>query len=84
LLKDEQWRAGIRHSSDPELEMRWVPIVRVANTVEIAERAKELGGKVLIEPQVSASGGSIALLTDPSDALFIIQRWSANTSEQEK
>ena len=84
LLKDEQWRAGIRHSSDPELEMRWVPIVRVANTVEIAERAKELGGKVLIEPQVSASGGSIALLADPSDALFIIQRWSANTSGQEK
>jgi hypothetical protein len=32
LLKDERWRAGIRHSSDPEFEMRWVPVVRVADT----------------------------------------------------
>ena len=84
LMKNEQWRAGIRHSSDPELELRWLPVVRVADTEEIAVRAKEIGGKVLVEPQISASGGSIALLADPSGALFIIQRWPANTSGQEK
>lgn len=64
--------------------MRWVPAVRVANTEAIAAKAKELGGKVLVTPQVSASGGSVALLADPSAALFIIQRWTPNTPEQEK
>lgn len=84
LTKNDHWRAGIRHSADPELEMRWVPAVRVANTEAIAAKAKELGGKVLVAPQVSASGGSVALLADPSAALFIIQRWTPNTPEQEK
>jgi predicted enzyme related to lactoylglutathione lyase len=84
LTKDAQWRAGIRHSADPELEMRWVPAVRVASTEAIAAKVKELGGKVLVAPQVSASGGSVALLADPSAALFIIQRWTPNTPEQEE
>lgn len=83
LLKDEHWRAGIRYSSDPGLEVRWVPVVRVANTKKVADKAKLLGGKVVIKPQPSASGGSVALLADPSDGLFIIQRWHANSSEQE-
>jgi len=83
LLKNERWRAGIRHSSDPDLEVRWVPVVRVANTKKIADQVELLGGKVVIEPQPSASGGSVALLADPSDGLFIIQRWHANSSEQE-
>ncbi|MCK4508860.1 MAG: VOC family protein [Desulfuromonadales bacterium] len=83
LLKDEQWRAGIRDIKDSELEMRWVPVVRVADTEETAERAEQLGGKLLVGPRPTASGGSVALLSDPSDALVIIQRWSATTSEQE-
>ena len=84
LLKDEKWRAGIRHSAAPELEMRWVPAVRVASTEAIAAKAKELGGKVLVAPQVSETGGSVALLADPSAALFIIQRWTPPPPEQEK
>jgi predicted enzyme related to lactoylglutathione lyase len=83
LLKDEQWRAGIRDIKDSELEMRWIPVVRVADTEETAGRAEKLGGKLLVGPRPTASGGSVALLSDPSDALVIIQRWSATTSEQE-
>jgi hypothetical protein len=83
LLKDEQWRAGIRYLEDSELEMRWVPVVRVADTEETSARTEQLGGKVLVEPRATPSGGSVALLSDPSDALLIIQRWSATTSEQE-
>jgi predicted enzyme related to lactoylglutathione lyase len=83
LLKDEQWRAGIRFLDDSELEMRWVPVVRVADTEETAERAEQLGGKLLVGPRDTASGGSVALLSDRSDALVIIQRWSPTTPEQE-
>jgi predicted enzyme related to lactoylglutathione lyase len=83
LTKDEQWRAGIRYVENNELEMRWVPVVRVADTDDVAERAKQLGGKVLVEPRPTESGGSVALLSDPSDALLIIQRWTAPSPGQE-
>ena len=82
LLKDEQWRAGIRYVPDSEVQMRWVPVVRVADTEDTAERIKELGGEVLVGPRPTPSGGSVALLSDPSKALLIIQRWSATTSGQ--
>jgi len=82
LLKDEQWRAGIRNIEGRELEMRWVPVVRVTDTQETAERAEQLGGKLLVGPQATDSG-SVALLSDPSDALVIVQNWSTTTSEQE-
>jgi len=84
LLKDGHWRAGIRHLQNEEFEIRWVPVVRVADTEEIAERAQQLGGKVKVEPKPTADGGSVALLADPSDALFIIQRWSGETPGQEE
>ncbi|MDX2494974.1 MAG: VOC family protein [Desulfuromusa sp.] len=83
LLKDDNWRAGIRYIDDSELEMRWVPAVRVADTEDIAMRAKTLGGKVVVEPRPTESG-SVALLSDPSGALMIIQRWSAQPLEQEE
>ena len=84
LLKDEQWRAGIRNISDTDTTMRWVPVVRVADTEKTAEQAKELGGKLLVGPRPTPSGGSVALLSDPSGAPLIIQRWSATTFGQEK
>jgi predicted enzyme related to lactoylglutathione lyase len=84
LLKDDQWRAGIRNIKDSELVMRWIPVVRVADTKETAERSEELGGQLHVGPRDTASGGSVALLSDPSGALVIIQRWSATATEQEK
>ncbi len=83
LSKDEQWRAGIRFVDNSELEMRWVPVVRVVDTDEVAERAKQLGGKVLVDPRPTQDGGSVAVLSDPMNALLIIQRWTAPTSGQE-
>ena len=83
LSKNEEWRAGIRYVDDSDLEMRWVPVVRVADTEEVAERANQLGGKILVEPRPTQDGGSVALLSDRANALFIIQQWTAPTSGQE-
>jgi predicted enzyme related to lactoylglutathione lyase len=84
VLENDQWRAGIRYSTDSDLEMRWVPAVRVADTEAISARVKELGGKVTVEPMATSDGGSVGLLSDPSGALLIFQSWSASTSEEEK
>lgn len=83
LIRDDHWRAGIRYLDDSELEMRWVPVVRVADTEKKAEQVNKLGGKILYGPHPTQDGGSVALLSDPMDALLIIQRWTAPTSEQE-
>lgn len=84
LLRDGHWRAGIRYIEDDDLEIRWVPVVRVDNTEEIATRTKRLGGKVLVEPRPTESGGSVMLLSDPSGALLLAQRWSAEATKREK
>ncbi len=83
LMKDGKWRAGIRHSANSKLEMRWVPVVRVADTDEIVVKAKNLGGKILVEPRQTADGNRVSLLSDPSGALVIIERWSAKTTAAE-
>jgi predicted enzyme related to lactoylglutathione lyase len=84
MLKEENWRAGIRYSANSELEMRWVPVVRVADTNDIVARTEQLGGKVVVEPWSTEDGHSVALLSDPSDALLLIQRWSPDASKEEQ
>jgi hypothetical protein len=83
LTREDQWRAGIRFIDDSELEMRWVPVVRVVDTEAIAEKAEQLGGEIRVAPRPTASGGSVALLVDPSGARVIIQSWTAPVPEQE-
>ena len=83
LTREDQWRAGIRFIDDSELEMRWVPVVRVVDTEAIAEKAEQLGGEIRVAPRPTESGGSVALLVDPSGARVIIQSWTAPTPEQE-
>ena len=83
LIKEDQWRAGIRFVDDSELEMRWVPVVRVVDTKAIAEKAEQLGGEIRVAPRPTESG-SVALLVDPSGARVIIQSWTAPDEEEEE
>jgi predicted enzyme related to lactoylglutathione lyase len=79
LWKDE-WRGGVRFVPDEDLEVRWIPTVRVPDTVTIAEHAEKLGGQVLVQPQDDSIGGSVALIEDPTGGLLIVQRWSKQPS----
>ena len=83
LIREDQWRAGIRFLDYSDLEMRWVPVVRVADTAAVANRAVQLGGEVRVEPRPTENGGSVALLVDSSGARVIIQSWTAPTDGQE-
>ena len=83
LMSDDQWRAGIRFLDYDDLEMRWVPVVRVADTEAVAQKAEQLGGVIRVAPRPTASGGSVALLVDPSGARLIIQKWTAPAAEEE-
>lgn len=82
LISEDQWRAGIRFLDYDDLEMRWVPVVRVADTESVAQKAEQLGGEIRVAPRPTESG-SVALLVDPSGARVIIQSWTAPEAEQE-
>jgi len=75
LKKGDKWRGGIRFIPEKDLEVRWVPTVRVADTVVTSNLAKMLGGKILIKPGDVSHNESAALIEDPAGALFVVQHW---------
>ena len=80
FLWHDKWRAGIREIPFDNLEIRWTPTIRVTDTTLITERAKELGGRILVQPRETSIGGSVALIEDPVGGLLIVQRWSKQSS----
>ena len=82
LKADNKWRAGIRTLFNPALEQRWVPVIRVKDVKAVSAQAKQFGGKVLIEPENPDYADQVALLADPSGALFMIQEWSGRNNQQ--
>ncbi|MGL1932295.1 MAG: VOC family protein [Desulfotalea sp.] len=85
ILKNEnKWRAGIRHLVQQGLEQRWVPVIKVQDASSIAILADKLGGRVIIEPENPDYVDQVALLADPSGALFMVQEWTGIDEEMDK
>ncbi len=76
LKSGEHWRGGIRELFDPDLEQRWVPVVRVEDVQAVSARAQELGGRLILAAEQGDADDKSALLADPGGALFIVQEWS--------
>jgi len=83
LEREGRWRGGIRTIATEGVRVRWVPVVRVADPVEVTERTEMLGGRVLVKPGEPPSDGSSALIADPSGGLVILQRWPATSASRE-
>jgi len=71
-----KWRAGLRHVTKDDLKVRWVPVVRVVDPKMITDKVEKLGGKILMEAHSSFLNGNIALISDNTGALVIVQRWT--------
>lgn len=52
----------------------WLPYVRVSNLAGTVSRAESLGGKILIAPHPEIRSGTVAVIADPSGAMFGIQQ----------
>lgn len=74
-------RATVRtiRTDDAQVRPTWLPFVRVLNVAESVAKAKELGGKGLIEPQAGLFDGKLALIADPTGAAIGILEWSAES-----
>jgi len=83
LLRDKQWRAGIRLVRDEIEHLLWVPVIRVADTQATTQRVAELGGSVKVASGEVPGNPDIALIADTTGALLLIQRWPSATVLEE-
>ena len=76
LKNKDKWRAGVRDISNEDVKERWVAVVRVADLKMITEKVKKEGGTVLVYPNEELMNGNVAIITDNTGALLVVQRWS--------
>jgi hypothetical protein len=66
-------RAGILHNPT-DWKPQWLTYFGVEDPATAAQRAAALGGKVLLEPTPEVREGTMALVTDPSGAVFALRK----------
>lgn len=76
LERDGQPRVGLLDKPSPQIGNTWVAYIRVADVDAAANKAKALGGYVLMAPSAAIRNGTMAVITDPSGATFVLQEWN--------
>jgi predicted enzyme related to lactoylglutathione lyase len=72
-------RAGIGSAPAKEgSQPAWLGFVRVENTDAAAVRATDLGGRVLVGPQLSHLGTRFAIVADPTGAAVAVIEFNAS------
>jgi predicted enzyme related to lactoylglutathione lyase len=58
------------------MAVTWPAYIRFADVEVDVNKAKTLGGYVLMEPTAAICNGTAAVITDPSGAVFVLQEWN--------
>ncbi|MFT5698993.1 MAG: putative enzyme related to lactoylglutathione lyase [Desulforhopalus sp.] len=80
LNHDGQPRAGIVKIPWDDVKPNWVPYVSVKDAVAIVQKAVTLGATLILEPDSAFPDNAVAILADPSGAVFGIQQRDLNPS----
>jgi len=75
LVKNGQRRGGIVKIPWDDVKPNWLPYIAVDDVMAIVAKAEELGGKVLVEPDKAIREGLLAIIADPSGAVFAVQQF---------
>jgi predicted enzyme related to lactoylglutathione lyase len=70
LKSDGKPRAGIMKAPMPSIPQSWMPYVQVANADTTHDKAKRLGGTVIVPPKDIPTVGRFAILTDTLGAVI--------------
>lgn len=68
-------RAGLYATPWKELNSNWLPYVMVPDAAAAAEKAKSLGGRVVLAPRADVRDGSLAIVVDPTGAALALQKY---------
>ena len=82
LVRDDHPRAGITQIPWNDVDPIWVPYVGVENVAAITSKAIKLGATLIIEPDSAFPENEVAILADPSGAVFGIQQININLSPE--
>jgi predicted enzyme related to lactoylglutathione lyase len=74
LLKDGKARAGVAQIYWDDVQPNWIPYVAVEDTMATIEKAQRHGSTVLIHPSMDYRDNPVAIIADPSGAVFGIQQ----------
>jgi len=74
LRTKERRRAGVLKIPFEEVKPNWLPFVAVKDVKEVENKAKELGGEILVASE-GIIGNDAAIIADPSGAVFTIHNW---------
>ena len=72
-------RAGLVPIEKGAMEPGWAPYIGVADLEATLARARELGGKVLLEPNQEIYQGRVAALADPTGVAFLVVELEGET-----
>ena len=67
-------RAGVLQNPSDDAAPVWLTYFGVQDPVAAAARVEALGGKVILPPSPQLRDGSMAVVTDPTGALFALQK----------
>ena len=74
LVAGNRPRAGVVQIPWDDIAPNWIPYIAVADVDAMAGRVEPLGGRLLIEPDPAIREGNVAIIADPSGAVFAIQQ----------
>lgn len=78
LTSEGYARATVRtlRADAGKVQPNWLPFVRVQSVSASVTKARQLGGKVLIEPKPELFDGTVAVIADPTGGAIGIMEWS--------
>jgi hypothetical protein len=74
LVENGTPRAGVVQIPWEDVKPNWVPYIAVEDVNAVAEKVASLGGELLIEPDPNIREGKVAIIADPSGAVFAVQQ----------
>jgi hypothetical protein len=82
LASDGVDRAGIFEKPGDEMDPVWLTYFGVNDPTAAAERAVSLGGTILLPASDELRDGTMAVVSDPTGAILVLQLWSQSVGEE--
>lgn len=81
LSSDGVNRAGVMQKPSEQIKPQWLTSFGVSDPAAAAKRAEALGGKIILPASADLRDGTMAIVTDPSGAVLVLQQWSTTQGE---
>ena len=75
LSLEGKQRAGITSIPWQNAKPNWIPYIMVSDLTAKISQAEGLGARIIIAPDQNIQNGNIAILADPTGAVFGLQKW---------